>query len=111
MIPYGRQQIDEDDIAAVTEVLRGDFLTTGPKVAEFEKALCDYTGAKHALANSNGTTALHMAALAAGIGEGDQRPDAGGGWCGVQHHDGLPHGARDGEGRRRGVAGDAALLH
>jgi UDP-4-amino-4,6-dideoxy-N-acetyl-beta-L-altrosamine transaminase len=71
MIPYGRQNIDEDDIAAVADVLRSDFLTTGPKIAEFEKALCDYTGGKFAVACSNGTTALHLAALAADLQEGD----------------------------------------
>ena len=72
MIPYGRQSIDEDDIQAVLKVLKGDFLTQGPAVAEFEKALCDYTGAKFAVAVSNGTAALHLAYLAAGIGEGDE---------------------------------------
>jgi UDP-4-amino-4,6-dideoxy-N-acetyl-beta-L-altrosamine transaminase len=71
MLPYGRQCIEEDDIAAVAEVLRGDFLTTGPKVDEFEKSLCAATGAQHAIACSNGTTALHLAALALGLGEGD----------------------------------------
>ena len=62
-IPYGKQTIEEDDIKAVEEVLRSDFLTTGPKVKEFEKALCDYTGAKYAVAVSSGTAALHLAAL------------------------------------------------
>ena len=71
-IPYGRQCIEEDDINAVIEVLRSDFLTTGPKVAEFEQAVAAYTGAAHAVAVSNGTAALHMACLAAGIGEGDE---------------------------------------
>lgn len=72
MIPYGRQMIDEDDIQAVVEVLRGDFLTTGPKITEFEQAVCDYTGAKYAVAIANGTAALHAACFAAGIKPGDE---------------------------------------
>lgn len=71
-IPYGRQLIDEEDIQAVVEVLRSDYLTTGPKVAEFEHAVADYVGAKYAVAVSNGTAALHIACLAAGIGQGDE---------------------------------------
>lgn len=71
-IPYGRQCIEEDDIQAVIDVLRSDYLTTGPKVKEFEKAVADYTGAKYAVAVSNGTAALHIACLAAGIKEGDE---------------------------------------
>lgn len=71
-IPYGRQSIDEDDIKAVIETLRSDFLTTGPKVEEFEKCVADYVGAKYAVAVSNGTAALHAACFAAGIGEGDE---------------------------------------
>src|SRR5437762_2835595 len=71
MLPYGRQSIDEDDIAAVVETLRGDYLTTGPKVTEFEKSLCAATGAKEAVVSSNGTTALHLAALALGLQKGD----------------------------------------
>ena len=71
MLPYGRQSIDEDDIAAVAEVLRGDFLTTGPKIAEFEAALCAATGAPHTVVCSNGTTALHLAAISADLGPGD----------------------------------------
>lgn len=71
-VPYGRQLIDEDDIQAVVEVLRGDFLTTGPKIEEFEQAVCDYTGAKYGVAVSNGTAALHAACFAAGIGPGDE---------------------------------------
>jgi len=62
-IPYGKQSIDEDDIKAVVEVLRSDFLTTGPKVEEFEKALANYCGSKYAVAVSNGTAALHLASL------------------------------------------------
>ncbi len=72
MIPYGRQSIDESDIQAVVSVLKGDFLTQGPSVSEFEKALCDFTGSKFAVAVSNGTTALHLAYLAAGISQGDE---------------------------------------
>lgn len=64
VIPYGRHNIDEADIAAVTAVLRGDFLTTGPQVEAFEADLRDVTGAAHALACSNGTAALHLAGLA-----------------------------------------------
>lgn len=71
-IPYGRQCIEEDDIEAVVEVLRSDYVTTGPAVAEFEKAVAEYTGAKYAVAVSNGTAALHVACLAAGIKEGDE---------------------------------------
>jgi len=62
-IPYGKQYIDENDKKAVLEVLDSDFLTTGPKVREFEKALCNYTGVKYAVAVSNGTAALHIASL------------------------------------------------
>lgn len=71
-IPYGRQYIDEEDIAAVIDTLRSDYLTTGPKVEEFEKKVADYLGVKYAVAVSNGTAALHCACLAAGIKEGDE---------------------------------------
>lgn len=71
MLPYGRQNIDEEDIQAVIAALRSDFLTTGPKVAEFEHKLCEVTSAKYAIACSNGTTALHLAGLALGVGPGD----------------------------------------
>ena len=71
-IYYGRQWIDEDDIQAVADVLRGDYLTTGPYVTEMERALEKYTGAKHAVAVSNGTAALHCACIAAGVGPGDE---------------------------------------
>lgn len=71
-LPYGRQQIDDDDVAAVVEVLRSDWLTTGPKVDEFERAFAECVGAEHAVAVSNGTAALHCAAYAAGIGTGDE---------------------------------------
>jgi len=72
LIPYGRQSIDKDDIDAVVEVLKSDFVTTGPKVAEFEKSVCDFTGAKFAVAVSSGTAALHCAMFAAGIKAGDE---------------------------------------
>jgi UDP-4-amino-4,6-dideoxy-N-acetyl-beta-L-altrosamine transaminase len=69
-LPYGRQVIEDDDIAAVTEVLRGDYLTTGPAVARFEQALATYTGARHVVVCANGTAALHMAARALNLGPG-----------------------------------------
>lgn len=72
VIPYGRQCIDDDDIAAVTEVLRSDYLTTGPAVAEFESALEAATGAMHAVALNSGTSALHAMYSAAGVGSGDE---------------------------------------
>lgn len=72
MIPYGRQTIEEDDIQAVVDVLSSDYLTTGPTVVAFEKLVADYVGAKYAVAISNGTSALHAACFAAGIGEGDE---------------------------------------
>jgi len=72
MIPYGRQFIDEDDIRAFLEVLRSDWLTTGPKVPEFEQAVADFVGANHAVAVSSGTAALHTAMFALGIGPGDE---------------------------------------
>ncbi len=71
-IPYGRQSIEDDDIAAVVEVLRSDWLTTGPKVAEFETAFAQFTGVKEAVAVSNGTAALHAAMYVIGIGPGDE---------------------------------------
>lgn len=71
-IYYGRQWIEEDDVEAVREVLLSDYLTCGPKVREMEKTLEKYTGAKHAVAVSNGTAALHCACIAAGIGPGDE---------------------------------------
>jgi perosamine synthetase len=72
LLPYGRQSIDEDDIQAVTETLRSDWLTTGPKVDEFEEAFATWVGARHAISFSSGTAALHAAAFAAGIGPGDE---------------------------------------
>ena len=71
-IPYGRQHIDEGDIASVVNVLRSDYLTTGPQVELFEKAVCEYTGAKYAVAISSGTAALHAACFAAGIQKDDE---------------------------------------
>jgi UDP-4-amino-4,6-dideoxy-N-acetyl-beta-L-altrosamine transaminase len=68
MIPYGRQWIDDEDVAAVSAVLRADWLTCGPMVEAFERALAEYCGAKHAVAVSSGTAALHVGMLAAGIG-------------------------------------------
>ncbi|OFX08824.1 MAG: UDP-4-amino-4,6-dideoxy-N-acetyl-beta-L-altrosamine transaminase [Alphaproteobacteria bacterium RIFOXYD12_FULL_60_8] len=69
-LPYGRQWIDESDIEAVTSVLRSDFLTQGPMVERFERALCEAVGAHHAVAVSNGTAALHLAAMALDLGPG-----------------------------------------
>lgn len=71
-IYYGRQCIEQDDIDAVAQVLRGDLITCGPKVAEAEEKLCEITGAKYAVLVANGTAALHLAALAADFGEGDE---------------------------------------
>ena len=72
MIPYGRQLIDEDDIRAVVDVLRSDWLTTGPKVAEFEQIFAKCVGAGEAVAVSSGTAALHTAMYALGIAAGDE---------------------------------------
>jgi len=71
-ISYGRQCIEDDDIAAVVETLKSDFLTCGPKIAEFERDLAAVTGARYAVAVANGTAALHIAALALGLGTGDE---------------------------------------
>ncbi len=71
-IYYGRQWIEEDDISAVGDVLRSNFITCGPMVSKVEKELAAYTGAKYAVAVSNGTAALHCACIAAGIREGDE---------------------------------------
>lgn len=71
MIPYGRQDIRKEDIDAVVEVLKSDFLTQGPMVPRFEKAVADKVGADHALAVNSATSALHIACLALGLGEGD----------------------------------------
>lgn len=69
---YGHQCIDEEDIKAVVNVLRGDYLTCGPKIAEIEARFCKVTHAKHAVVVSNGTAALHIACMAAGVGPGDE---------------------------------------
>ena len=66
-IPYGRQNITQEDIDSVIDVLKSDFLTQGPHVAEFEQAFADYIGVKYAVAVSNGTAALHLCTLALGV--------------------------------------------
>jgi perosamine synthetase len=71
-LPYGRHEIDDDDVLAVTEVLRSGWITTGPKVGAFEAAVAETVGARHAVAFSSGTAALHGAAFAAGLGPGDE---------------------------------------
>jgi len=71
MIPYGRQNITQDDIDAVVDVLRSDFLTQGPRVPEFEKVVSDYVGAKFGVAANSATSVLHVACLALGLGPGD----------------------------------------
>lgn len=71
-VSYGRQCIEQDDIEAVVNTLKSDYLTCGPKIEEMEKKLCEVTGAKYAVAVSNGTAALHIAAMAAGFGVGDE---------------------------------------
>lgn len=72
LLPYSRQSVGEDDIAAVNAVLRSDWLTTGPMVDEFERAFASFAGTRHAVAVSSGTAALHAACHAAGIGPGDE---------------------------------------
>ncbi|HEY4323088.1 MAG TPA: UDP-4-amino-4,6-dideoxy-N-acetyl-beta-L-altrosamine transaminase [Mucilaginibacter sp.] len=72
VIPYGRQNITEDDIKAVIETLKSDYLTQGPKINEFEQAFAEYIGVKYAVAVANGTAALHLCTLALGISEGDK---------------------------------------
>ncbi|MCM1100305.1 MAG: UDP-4-amino-4,6-dideoxy-N-acetyl-beta-L-altrosamine transaminase [Clostridium sp.] len=69
---YGRQCIEQDDVDAVVATLTSDYITCGPKVAELEQTLCEVTGAKYAVVVSNGTAALHLAAMTAGFGEGDE---------------------------------------
>ncbi len=71
-LPYGRQSIDEQDIAAVESVLRGDWITQGPRIEAFESALAQRVGGQNGVAVSSGTAALHSACLAAGLGEGDE---------------------------------------
>lgn len=70
-LPYGRQTIEDDDVAAVVEALRADYLTTGPRVEAFEADFAEAVGARHAVACANGTAALHLAMLALGVGPGD----------------------------------------
>ncbi|WHF92790.1 aminotransferase class I/II-fold pyridoxal phosphate-dependent enzyme [Escherichia coli] len=70
-IPYGRQDISEEDISAVVDVLKSDFLTQGPCVPQFEQAIADYVGVKHAVAVNSATSALHIACLALGLKKGD----------------------------------------
>jgi len=72
MIPYATQTIDEDDIEAVVRALRSPFLTQGPLVADFEKQVADYCGARYAVAVNSGTAALHAACFVAGIHAGDE---------------------------------------
>src|ERR1019366_4975188 len=72
LLPYGRQSLDEEDIQAVVEVLKSDWLTTGPKIDEFEEAFAEWVGAKFAVSFSSGTAALHGVACAAGLGPGDE---------------------------------------
>ena len=71
-LPYGRQSISQDDIDAVVAVLQSDWLTQGPMIEQFEQAVADYCGVKHAVAVSNATAALHLACLAIGLGSGDR---------------------------------------
>ncbi|MGA0605864.1 UDP-4-amino-4,6-dideoxy-N-acetyl-beta-L-altrosamine transaminase [Phenylobacterium sp. VNQ135] len=71
VLPYGRQTIEDDDIAAVAEALRGDFLTTGPTVERFERVFAETVGARHAVACANGTAALHLAMLALDVQPGE----------------------------------------
>lgn len=71
-IPYGRQIIGDDDIAAVVEVLKSDYLTTGPLVEQFENAVCSFVGARYGIAVCNGTAALHAVMFALGVGPGDE---------------------------------------
>lgn len=71
-IPYGRQHISEEDIQAVVETLRSDYLTGGPRIAAFEKAFADYVGSKYAVAVANGTAALHLSVMALGVGPGQK---------------------------------------
>jgi UDP-4-amino-4,6-dideoxy-N-acetyl-beta-L-altrosamine transaminase len=68
-IPYGRQQITQEDITAVVETLQSDFLTQGPKIVEFEKKFAEYIGSRYAVAVANGTAALHLSALAVGVNQ------------------------------------------
>jgi dTDP-4-amino-4,6-dideoxygalactose transaminase len=71
MIPYGRQNINQSDIDAVVDVLKSDFLTQGPVIPRFEKAVSDYVGVKYAFAVNSATSGLHIACMALGLKEGD----------------------------------------
>ena len=71
-IPYARQHVDDDDISAVSEVLRSDYLTTGPVVKNFEAMLAEVVGAKYAISCSSGTAALHLSAIALNLRPGDK---------------------------------------
>ncbi|MGR9047446.1 UDP-4-amino-4,6-dideoxy-N-acetyl-beta-L-altrosamine transaminase [Halobacillus faecis] len=72
LLPYGKQSIDDQDVRAVVDALKSDYITTGPAIEAFEKGVADYVGAVYAVAFSNGTAALHAACFAAGIGKGDE---------------------------------------
>src|SRR5216684_4032758 len=72
LLPYGRQSLDDADVQAVVEVLKSDWLTTGPKIAEVEERFAEWVGARHAVSFSSGTAALHGAAFTAGLGPGDE---------------------------------------
>ena len=72
MIPYGKQHIDDEDIKAVVETLKSDWLTQGPTVPMFEQAMSEYCGAKYAVAVNSATSDLHLACLALSVGEGDR---------------------------------------
>lgn len=72
MIPYGRQDINQEDIESVLDVLKSDFLTQGPKVPIFEKCVADYGGSKYGCAVNSATSALHIACLSIGLGEDDE---------------------------------------
>lgn len=71
-LPYGKQCIDDEDIKAVNNVLKSDFITTGPAISQFEKEIADFVGAKYAVAFSSGTAALHAACFAAGVKDNDE---------------------------------------
>ena len=71
-IPYGRQNITEEDIEAVIETLKSDYLTQGPKIGEFEKTFAKYVGAKYAVAVNNATAGLHLSAISLGVNPGDK---------------------------------------
>ena len=69
---YGKQHLELDDYLAVLKTLKSPFLTCGPKVREFEQAICDYTGAKYCVVVNSATSGLHIAMLASGVGVGDE---------------------------------------